>query len=168
MAFVKAFSGNKKRNSYACQTSFGSYFFKARKVKKAIKTKKRSSTKYMKALVIAAHGSRKKESALEVAALTEKLVKKAKPGFDLVVHGFLQFSDPFLPGVIESVVKAGADTVVVFPFFISAGSHILIDIPDLVRGFAVEYPDVDFSISRHLGAVHGIEDTILKAVQNEC
>lgn len=119
----------------------------------------------MKALVIAAHGSRKKESAREVAALTKKLGKQATPGFDLVVHGFLQFSDPLLPGIIDDVVKAGADSVVVFPFFISAGSHIMTDIPNLVKEAGEKYPGVTFSVSRHLGAVDGIEQIILKEVE---
>ena len=118
----------------------------------------------MKVLVIAAHGSRKKESGVEVAALTEKLAKKATPEFDSVVHGFLQFSEPLLPGVIESVVEDGADTVVVFPFFISAGSHIMTDIPELIKGLVKKYPGVDFSITRHLGVIDGIGDIILKEV----
>lgn len=121
----------------------------------------------MKILVIAAHGSRKKESAMEVAALTGKLGKLAKPEFDRVVHGFLQFSDPLLPGVIEAAVEDGADTVVVFPFFISAGSHIMTDIPDLVTGLAEKYPAVDFRITRHLGTVDGIEDIILTEVGSD-
>jgi len=120
----------------------------------------------MKVLVIAAHGSRKKESALEVAALTEKLAEKVTSRFDRVVYGFLQFSAPLLPGVIEEVMDAGADTVVVFPLFISAGSHITTDIPDLVKGFAKKYPGVNFRISRHLGAAEGIEDIILKEVES--
>ncbi|WDP89920.1 MAG: CbiX/SirB N-terminal domain-containing protein [Desulfobacter sp.] len=118
----------------------------------------------MKALVIAAHGSRKKESAVEVAALTEKLAKKAKPEFDLVVHGFLQFSEPFLPGVVEDAVNKGADQVVIFPFFISAGAHIMTDIPELVRACEEKYPGTAFILTRHLGAVQGIEDIILDEV----
>ncbi len=118
----------------------------------------------VKVLIIAAHGSRKEESAREVAALTEKLNLKAKPDFDRVDHGFLQFSDPLLPDVIDNAVKQGADKIVIFPFFISAGSHILIDIPELVKEAGTTYPAVEFSITRHLGVAVSIEDVILNEV----
>ncbi|MDD9301701.1 MAG: CbiX/SirB N-terminal domain-containing protein [Desulfobacter sp.] len=115
----------------------------------------------MKVLVVAAHGSRKKESVAEVAAFVEKLAAKASPLFDRVVHGFLQFSDPLLPEVIETQVSCGASQIVVFPFFISAGSHILNDMPELVNAVAQAYPEVDFCLTRHLGAMASVEDLIL-------
>jgi sirohydrochlorin cobaltochelatase len=115
-------------------------------------------------LIIAAHGSRKKESALEVAALVQNLESMAHPGFDRVVHGFLQFSNPLLPGVIDEAVADGANRIVVFPFFISAGSHILTDIPELIAGYEKQHPEVDFVITRHLGVAEGIPDVILNTV----
>ena len=118
----------------------------------------------MKILIIAAHGSRKKESAREVGALAAKVAEKAGTAFDRVVHGFLQFSEPLLPGVIDDAVVGGACDIVVFPFFISAGSHILSDIPELVADAGRRYPDVKFTIARHLGAVDGVEELILGEV----
>jgi sirohydrochlorin cobaltochelatase len=118
----------------------------------------------VKVLIMAAHGSRKKESALEVASIAGKLAGKAKSEFDRVDHGFLQFSDPLLPEVIERAVAQGARQIVIFPFFISAGSHILTDIPELIEESARAYPGVEFSITRHLGAVESIEELILKEV----
>ncbi len=118
----------------------------------------------MKVLIIAAHGSRKEESAREVAALTEKINLKAKSSFDRVDHGFLQFSDPLLPDVIDNAVAQGATQIVIFPFFISAGSHILTDIPALVAEVGKTYPKVEFSITRHLGVAASIEDVILNEV----
>ena len=118
----------------------------------------------MKVLIIAAHGSRKRQSALEVAALAGNVAQKAGHAFDRVDHGFLQFSDPVLQEVIDDAVAGGAREIVVFPFFISAGSHILSDIPELVADAKSRYPGVKFTIARHLGAVDGVEDLILKEV----
>jgi sirohydrochlorin cobaltochelatase len=118
----------------------------------------------VRALIIAAHGSRKKDSALEVAALAKKIEDKLDPQkglFDRVTHAFLQFAEPELGDVIEKTVASGADQVVVFPFFIATGSHVLTDIPELVDKASKAHPHVEFSISRHLGVIPAIEDLIL-------
>ena len=116
----------------------------------------------VKALIIAAHGSRKEESAREVARLAEKV--REKSSLDRVEHAFLQFSEPYLPQVIEDVVAAGARDVVIFPFFISAGSHVNQDIPEAVAHAREQYPQVTFHLTRHLGIIESVEDLILGEV----
>ena len=113
----------------------------------------------MKALIIAAHGSRKKESAMEVGRLARKIQGIALD--TRVAHGFLQFSEPFLPQVIEDLVGEGVTDMVIFPFFISAGSHVNIDIPEMVEDARQKHPGVEFSITRHLGILEGVEELIL-------
>lgn len=120
-------------------------------------------------LIIAAHGSRNKASAKQVAALCQKVENKNishTPKFDRVVHGFLQFSDPSLEGVIDQQAEQGAKKIVVFPFFIAAGSHILEDIPELVEKAGKKYPGIEFSITPHLGVMDSIEDLILEEVSS--
>lgn len=120
-------------------------------------------------LIIAAHGSRNKASAKQVAALCQKVEDKnsrQSPGFDRVVHGFLQFSEPSLETVIDLQAGQGAKRIVVFPFFIAAGSHILEDIPELVEKAGSKYPDIEFSITPHLGVMDTIEDLILEEVSS--
>lgn len=118
----------------------------------------------MKALIIAAHGSRKKESNFEVASLTERLSQKATGSFDIVDHAFLQFAEPLLEHKIEELVQKGAKKIVVFPFFIASGSHILVDIPELIKKIKKTNPNVDFKVTRHLGKIDAIEDIILREV----
>ncbi len=140
----------------------------------------------MNALIIVAHGSRRKESAQQVAALCQKLSKKVgilsdqnrsgqnrsgqnkfgPKNFDLVVPAFLQFSSPLLEEVIEDLVQRGIRKIIVFPFFIAAGSHLLKDIPESVEKAGNAHPGVDFTITRHLGVIDSIEDIILKEVES--
>ncbi len=117
----------------------------------------------MRVLIIVAHGSRKKASAMEVAALVKKINKKTD-GFDWVTHAFLQFSDPLLPDVLEAAAAKGAKQVVLFPFFIATGSHVQSDIPEAAAIAAEKYPEVSFTITRHLGVVDAVEDLILDEV----
>ncbi|MDZ7667522.1 MAG: CbiX/SirB N-terminal domain-containing protein [Desulfotignum sp.] len=122
----------------------------------------------MKALIVAAHGSRQKASAPEVAALAQKLDNKVKTDdsndIHQVVHAFLQFCDPSLETVIRKLVKSGVDEMVIFPFFISAGSHVQTDIPLAVETARQQDPTRQFHICRHLGVLDAIEDLILGEV----
>ncbi len=119
----------------------------------------------MKALVIAAHGSRKKETALEVEALVERLAKKAADEFHFVEHAFLQFTEPGLEEVMETLVQRGAKKIFIFPFFIAVGTHVLQDLPECIEKAQKTHPGVDFIITRHLGALESIEDVILNEVR---
>ena len=118
----------------------------------------------MKALIIAAHGSRKKESNLEVASLAARVLEKAKGSFETVDHAFLQMADPFLENKIDELVQKGATKIVIFPFFIGSGSHILVDIPKLVKQAQLTYKHVEFKLTRHLGKIEAIEDVIIHEV----
>jgi sirohydrochlorin ferrochelatase len=122
----------------------------------------------VKTVIVAAHGSRQKASAAEVAALAQKMDKKVKTDgakdIQQVVHAFLQFCEPSLETVIQEVVDSGVDEMVIFPFFISAGSHVQTDIPQAVEKARQRYPTVRFHITRHLGILDAVEDLILGEV----
>ncbi|MEJ2639557.1 MAG: CbiX/SirB N-terminal domain-containing protein [Desulfosarcinaceae bacterium] len=118
----------------------------------------------MKALLIAAHGSRQPAANAEIASLSESIAAIAGGGFDRVRCAFLQLTDPLIPDVIAELVAGGADEIVVFPFFIAAGSHVKSDIPDLVAEAREAYPEVVFRVAPHLGASEGIARFILNAV----
>lgn len=122
----------------------------------------------MKTVIVAAHGSRQKASAAEVAALAKKLDTKVKTDgstdIHQVVHAFLQFCGPSLEAVIQELADSGVDEMVIFPFFISAGSHVQTDIPRAVETARQKHPHVRFHITRHLGILDAVEDLILGEV----
>lgn len=122
----------------------------------------------MKTIILAAHGSRQKASAEEVAALAKKMDTKIKTDgskdIHQVVHAFLQFCDPSLETVIQELADSGVDKIVIFPFFISAGSHVTTDIPRAVETAREKHPHVRFRITRHLGILDTVEDLILGEV----
>jgi sirohydrochlorin cobaltochelatase len=122
----------------------------------------------LKTVIVAAHGSRRKASAAEVATLAEKLDTRVKNDesndIQQVVHAFLQFCDPSLETVIHKLADSGVEEMVIFPFFISAGSHVTADIPRAVETARRKHPHVRFHITRHLGILDAVEDLILGEV----
>jgi sirohydrochlorin ferrochelatase len=52
------------------------------------------------------------------------------------------------------------------PYFLSAGRHVVTDIPaeiEVVRG---EYPDADIVLAPYLGAAPGLVDLLLQQARN--
>ncbi|MBU1168819.1 MAG: CbiX/SirB N-terminal domain-containing protein [Proteobacteria bacterium] len=115
----------------------------------------------MKALLILAHGSRKKESNDEVYQLAKSLDDLDDSGFDFVLCAFNQFSSPSAEDQIQVLFEKGVKKIIVLPYFIAAGSHVLTDIPELVRKAKENYPEVLFQVSPHFGAFKGVKNLIL-------
>lgn len=119
----------------------------------------------MKALIIVAHGSRKKESNDEILALVRGFDLETEHSFDFVVGAFLQFGTPDLEKQIEFLVNQEVKKIVIFPFFIGAGNHISSDIPHIVDQAAKANPSVELVVTKHLGQVEGIESIIHQEVE---
>ena len=115
----------------------------------------------MRTLLLVAHGSRMTSSNDTVAALAEKLRPRlANYGFDLIAHAFLELTEPsILDG--DELVASGATQVVVLPYFLAPGTHVVDDVPELVSAARERYPNVSFTVMSHLGGVDGMVDLIL-------
>jgi sirohydrochlorin ferrochelatase len=118
----------------------------------------------MKALLIAAHGSRRQESNEEILGLARQIEAIAAGQFGAVRAAFLQFTAPSIHSQIDALVESGARSIVVFPFFISSGSHVRVDIPRLLQEARGRHPQIAFTITPHLGSLNGIKHLILQEV----
>jgi sirohydrochlorin ferrochelatase len=117
--------------------------------------------KPMKALLLVAHGSRRESSNQEVRDLAARLGERARDRFDHVDCAFLEIAEPLIPEGIQRCVDAGARQVVVLPYFLSAGRHVVEDIPNDVAVKQVEHPGVDIRIAPYLGSADGVIDLLL-------
>ena len=106
----------------------------------------------MKALLLVAHGSRRKQSNDEVVLLAERLRKNCSEQYGIVHAGFLELSDVLIPDGIKKCVDDGATSIIILPYFLNSGRHVVKDIPDIVNDTRTEYPDVDIKLAQHVGA----------------
>lgn len=118
----------------------------------------------MKALLIVAHGSRRKESNDEVRRLAQRVDENSGPAFDLVTSAFLEISSPQIDSAVHDLVEDGATEIKVFPYFLAAGTHVVNDIPKQIAEEEENYPNVHFEILPHLGALQGISTLILNQI----
>lgn len=117
----------------------------------------------MKALLLVAHGSRRESSNQEVRDLAARVAQRAVGWFDHVGCAFLEIAEPLIPDGIQRCVDAGADEVVVLPYFLSAGRHVVEDIPNDVAIKQAEHPGVEIRIAPYLGSAEGVIELLLAA-----
>lgn len=120
----------------------------------------------MKALLIVAHGSRRKDSNDEVRRLADRISENAGPAFDLVTSAFLEISSPQVDSAIADLVDEGITDITVFPHFLAAGTHVANDIPRIIEEEKASYPNIHFNTLPHLGALQGISTLILNHIYN--
>ena len=115
----------------------------------------------MKTLLLIAHGSRRRESNEEVARLAEVLRERAVGRFDYVTHAFLELGEPSIGTAVDDAVSRGASEIVVLPYFLAAGTHVVNDIPGIVAEKQAEHPGVQIRAARYLGTADGLPDILL-------
>jgi sirohydrochlorin ferrochelatase len=115
----------------------------------------------MKSLLLVAHGSRREASNDEIRALTERL-RAAADSFDHLGCAFLELAEPSIPDGLRQAISEGANEVVVLPYFLSAGRHVVTDIPAEIEGVQKEYPSVGIHLAPYLGAAEGVVGLLME------
>jgi len=120
----------------------------------------------MKALVLVAHGSRREASNEEIRELTARLREEDRR-FRHVSCAFLELAEPSIPDGLRMAIAAGATEVVVLPYFLSAGRHVVADIPAEVASVQAEHPGVAIRVAPYLGAADGITRLLLEQASGD-
>ena len=112
-------------------------------------------------LLIVAHGSRRAASNDEVRRLAERV--RTLCGLEVagVEVAFLELAEPSIHEGLARCAAAGADEIIVFPYFLAAGTHVAQDIPAAVAAFAQAHPGVRVRLTPHLGAADALPGAIL-------
>ena len=101
------------------------------------------------ALVALAHGSRDPRSAATIKALVAE-VKAMRP--DLRIEtAFLDLSKPSFHTVVDRLVKAGHDEIVVVPLLLTEAYHAKVDVPEAIAAAMARHEGVRIQASRILG-----------------
>lgn len=112
-------------------------------------------------LLIVAHGSRRQASNDEVRALGERVRAMRDPHIDQVEVAFLELAEPSIPDGLALCAAGGAREIIVFPYFLAAGTHVASDIPEALAVFREHHPDIRVRLASHLGASLSLAKTIL-------
>ena len=116
----------------------------------------------MKSLLLVAHGSRREASNQEVRDLADRLFQAAGERFDLVVPAFLELAEPDVQSGVDRCVAAGAHSVMVVPYFLSAGRHVTADIPEERVKARIRHSGVAIQACDYLGRHDDIPDILVR------
>lgn len=101
------------------------------------------------ALVALAHGSRDPRSAATIKALVDE-VRSMRP--DLRVQpAFLELSKPSFSTVVDQLVRAGYDEIVVVPLLLTEAYHAKVDVPAAVADATARHEGLRIRATRILG-----------------
>ena len=78
------------------------------------------------AVIILGHGSRREGAGGPLQGLAAAV--RQRGGHAAVEHAFLQYATPMFPEAVDRIVAAGAERVVIVPFFVQPGHHVTGDI----------------------------------------
>jgi sirohydrochlorin ferrochelatase len=101
------------------------------------------------ALVALAHGSRDPRSAATIKALVDE-VRAMRPDLR-VEQAFLELSRPHFGTVVDRLVKAGHDEIVVVPLLLTEAYHAKVDVPSAIAEAAARHEGVQIRATSILG-----------------
>lgn len=115
----------------------------------------------MRALLLVAHGSRRPQSNEEVRDLAVRLQQHCHAQYPIIQAAFLELADPSIVEGIKKCIRLGAKSVVVLPYFLNSGRHVVEDIPHFVAQAQRDHPEIDIKVSPHLGASEQMLDLLI-------
>src|SRR5919206_4199700 len=101
------------------------------------------------ALVALAHGSRDPRSAETIKALVDE-VRAMRP--DLRIEpAFLELSKPSFGTVVDRLVRAGYDEIVVVPLLLTEAYHAKVDVPEAIAAATARHEGLRIRATKVLG-----------------
>lgn len=119
-------------------------------------------------LVLVAHGSRRESSNDEVRRVAAQLAEQAGPNgagqYEMIHAAFLELAEPLIPDGVQCCLDNGMEEVVVLPYFLSAGRHVVEDIPAEVAKVN-NTTGAEVRIAPYLGAAQGLSEILLQLAE---
>lgn len=115
-----------------------------------------------RAILLVDHGSRRPEANAILEELARRL--RARVPERVVEFAHMELVPPSIADALDACVRAGAESVVVHPYFLGPGSHSARDIPQRVQEAAARHPGVRVRVSEPLGIDDRLVDVVLARV----
>ncbi len=115
------------------------------------------------AILLMAHGSRvaaANDAAREVAAMVREIT-----GFEIVEVAFRELHEPDIQQGIDACVARGAQRVLMVPYFLFMGAHVLHDLPEEIATAHKRHPGLLLEMGRHLGVDRRLAELVAQRVR---
>ena len=115
------------------------------------------------AIILLAHGSRVPEAGNGMERVVHRLREKLR---DCIVEAcYMSRLGPHFPEVFERCVAGGAKKIILIPYFLHTGLHIVLDIPKMMQEKVKEFPGVKLILGKPLGFDECLVDLVARRVE---
>ena len=114
-----------------------------------------------KAIILMGHGSRVPDAGKHMEKVASGL--RAKYGYNIVEICYMSRLGPHFPEIFEKCVVQGVAEIVVIPYFLHDGLHLVLDIPEMMQEIVTQHPEVKLVLGKNLG----FDDSLVDLVERE-
>ncbi len=120
------------------------------------------------AIILLGHGSRVPDAGKHMEKVAAGL--KEKYGYDMVEVCYMSRLGPHLPETFRKCMEQGATHVMVIPYLLHDGLHLVLDIPEMMQELACAYPHVKVVLGKNLGFDEILVDLVERRIvdSKEC
>jgi len=114
------------------------------------------------ALLLMAHGSRIPEAndaAREIAAKVKKMTQ-----FEIVEVSFREQHLPNIQQGVDACVAQGAQRILLVPYFLYLGAHVLEDLPEELEEARKRHPGIQMVLGKHLGVHDKLAEIVVERI----
>jgi sirohydrochlorin ferrochelatase len=114
------------------------------------------------AILLMAHGSRIPEAndaAREIAAIVKKMTQ-----FEIVEVAFREQHLPNIQQGVDTCVSQGAKRILLVPYFLYLGAHVLEDLPEELEQARERHPGVEMVLGKHLGVHSKLAEIVVERI----
>lgn len=116
------------------------------------------------ALLLIAHGSRQAGANDDLLYVAESLRRRGW----VVAESYLELAEPDIDAAAARCVGQGAARVVLVPYFLSAGVHVLRDLAAARDRLAGRWPHVEFRLAQPLGRHPLLTEVVAQRAEEAC
>jgi sirohydrochlorin ferrochelatase len=110
------------------------------------------------ALLLVAHGSRRAEANADLEFVAAALRERGR--YPVVYVSYLELAEPNIEGGGALCVEAGATDVILLPYFLSPGVHVVEDLTAARDTLRARFPHVRFVLAEPLGRHSSLVDVV--------
>ncbi|MBS3921472.1 MAG: sirohydrochlorin cobaltochelatase [Deltaproteobacteria bacterium] len=115
------------------------------------------------AIILMGHGSRVPGAGKDMEEVAKRL--KQKYGYLRVEICFVSRLGPHFHEVFEKCVNQGANRVLVIPYFLHEGLHLLLDIPEMMQKEAKKFPHVKLILGKSFGFDEALVELVERRIE---
>ncbi len=115
------------------------------------------------AILLIAHGSRIIEAnhaVKDIAAMVRECA-----GYDIVEVAYQENHAPTIQQGIDACVSQGAGRILLLPYFLHLGAHVLEDLPKELAAARQRHPGVLMALGKHLGVHKQLAKLVIDRVE---